>query len=130
MRDQDYQQLEATVATLAGALGHPNTVEHTITRAIVAIAGLTPVVALARWTGEQPVDPAMAEWLTPAVIDAIERAGTALDELYNELETAADEVTILEPGSLGSQSLVDMPTRQGRPAADGRPVGARGDLIR
>lgn len=123
MRTEDYEQLEAIAGTLDGALGYPNSPERAITRVLTSIATLRPLVELvSARTGEQIIDPAMAEWLTPSVIDVIERTAGAVDELYEALESVLDDTTILEPGSLTSQPLVDMPSS--------RPAGVRGELIR
>lgn len=127
MREEDYARLEQMEEQLTGLFGRPVTPEAAIPRVLVVVAALRPLNVV---TMDPQLVNATAEWLTPDVADSLDQVITAASQLYDLLESAVDEVTIMEPGSMSSQQLVDMPTRAGRPAADGRPPGARGDLIR
>lgn len=131
MRPEDAAQFAQMKDTLAGAFPVPREPATTIPLVLAALAALAPI-------GDTLRDPQLvgAEWLTPGLLDAFERVGGALGELYDELESALDEVVIHEPGTIGQQNLVDLPSR-GHPGAPAtrdaipRPAGApRGELIR
>lgn len=96
MRSEDAERLETVSHELNRQFGLPDETEPAIQRVLLASAALAPI-------------PALAE--NPAIRDLAEQTIGWLNDLYDALESDADDVQILEPGTLGDQDFTDLPTR-------------------
>jgi hypothetical protein len=70
----------------------PRTPEEAMPLLLLQLAAMTP---LRRTAGAADT----TEWMTPGVVDAIDRAAAALQEARDELESILDDVGTIEPGT-------------------------------
>lgn len=127
MRPEDAAKLGQLRATLGSSFGVPSLPDAAIDRVLVATAALWPIAEVA--TDEQ-FTMIVSDWMDPMVIDVLERVQGALNELYDVLESAADDTQILEPGTIANQQFTDLPVVGGGTALPGPSGVPRGDLIR
>lgn len=134
MRAEDFDQLQLLAGTLDLQFGAPATPEKAIQRVLIAVAALVPLNTLTTQQGAGELLPVIAEWFTPMVGAAIEEAAGRLSELYDALESEADDVQVMEPGTIGNQQFTDLggggaiaASSVQQPGPQGVP---RGELIR
>jgi hypothetical protein len=70
----------------------PRTPEEAMPLLLLELAAVIPLQRSA-------ADAETLEWMTPGVIDAIERAAAALAEARDELESILDDMGTIEPGT-------------------------------